>query len=72
SGRSIGIMGNSPLPAYSRLNTLLNNDGIRQELRRKRKYEKPTKKRIRLSVQRASKRFDALVQQKMALVDKMR
>ncbi|KAJ1964063.1 hypothetical protein IWQ62_003037 [Dispira parvispora] len=72
SGRSIVVTSSNPNPAYFRLNTILNYDNVRRELRLKRRYEKPTKKRLRLKVERASKRFNALVQEKMALVDKMR
>ncbi|KAJ1659968.1 hypothetical protein IWQ61_001032 [Dispira simplex] len=72
SGRSIVVTSSNPNPAYFRLNTILTYDNIRRELRLKRRYEKPTKKRLRLKVERANKRFNALVQEKMNLVDKMR
>ncbi|KAJ1927099.1 hypothetical protein IWQ60_003219 [Tieghemiomyces parasiticus] len=72
SGRSIAVLTANPMAPYSRLNGILSGNNIRRELRLKRRYEKPNKKRVRLSIERSNKRFNAMVREKMELVDKMR
>ncbi|KAJ1970791.1 hypothetical protein H4R35_005654 [Dimargaris xerosporica] len=72
SGRSLGVSSSSPVVAYYRLNRILNENDVRREFKLRRRYEKPTQKRIRLKVERSNRRFNALVREKLNLVEKMR
>ncbi|RIB05630.1 hypothetical protein C2G38_2117895 [Gigaspora rosea] len=71
SGRSVPVSGNV-LMCYRRLWSILNNNKIRQEVRRNRYYEKPTIRRKRIRREIAESRFKEAVRKKVWLILQMK
>ncbi|KAI7863595.1 hypothetical protein BDF14DRAFT_1745383 [Spinellus fusiger] len=71
SGRSIGIVGN-PSAAYRRLNSILNQNNVRRELRANTNYEKPNQTRRRARIESNRKLFAAMIRKKVALIMQMK
>ncbi|OZJ06968.1 hypothetical protein BZG36_00242 [Bifiguratus adelaidae] len=71
-GRSIPVTSVNPNTSYRRLNSILNENGIRRELRMHDYYEKPTAKRRRQAIQRNRKLFAEAVRRKVGLIMQMK
>jgi ribosomal protein S21 len=72
SGRSVPVKDSNPQKAYVTLNSILTQSGLRQTLKHKRYYEKPSVKRRRLRMEGNRKRFKDAVAKKVALVLQMK
>ncbi|CAG8469312.1 2427_t:CDS:2 [Dentiscutata heterogama] len=71
AGRSIPVSGNVMM-CYRRLWSVLNNNKIRQEVRRNRYYEKPTIRRKRIRREISEARFKEAVRKKVWLILQMK
>ncbi|KAJ2284897.1 hypothetical protein IWW55_007412, partial [Coemansia sp. RSA 2706] len=71
-GRSVPVFGGGAARAYSRLNRILSENKIREEVMRRRRHEKPTYKRQRLRRESHARRFKDAVRKKVHLVWKMK
>ncbi|KAJ1674645.1 hypothetical protein EV182_002850 [Spiromyces aspiralis] len=71
-GRSLAVHNGRPGHTYRMLNNLLNENGVREELRLRRRYEKPTLRRRREHREANARRFGQAVREKVQLVLKMK
>ncbi|KAJ1791017.1 hypothetical protein LPJ67_001971 [Coemansia sp. RSA 1938] len=71
-GRSVPVVAGAVGRAYARLNRILADNGVRHELRLRRRYEKPKYKRQRLIRESHARRFKAEVRKKVHLIWKMK
>ncbi|KAJ2821103.1 hypothetical protein IWW50_004778 [Coemansia erecta] len=71
-GRSVPVSAGGVGRAYARLNRILSDNHVREELQRRKRYEKPKYKRQRLRRESHARRFKADVRKKVHLVWKMK
>ncbi|KAJ2848572.1 hypothetical protein IWW36_003220 [Coemansia brasiliensis] len=71
-GRSVAVLSGHVGRAYARLNRIIANNKVREELFRRKRYEKPKYKRQRLRQEGHARRFKAEVRKKVHLIWKMK
>ncbi|KAI9469515.1 hypothetical protein LPJ78_005820 [Coemansia sp. RSA 989] len=71
-GRSVPVISGHVGRAYARLNRIIANNRVREELFRRKRYEKPKYKRQRLRQEGHARRFKAEVRKKVHLIWKMK
>jgi ribosomal protein S21 len=72
AGRSLAVNNDNPAQVYRRLHAILARDRIRQQLKMRERYEKPTQRRQREKKESAMRIFQLMVARKVRIVKQMK